>query len=99
MNEEALAHWGAVAPKSNKQNAFNWKKKRTNILRVCLNSYIKRNIKGRSAYFATRTVREQAELVLITVFIDQQFQNGFGVLNEANKSIVMTNSYILYIAN
>ena len=51
---------------------------------------IKCNIKGRYVYFATRTVRKQVELVLIMVFIDQQFENGCGVRNEANESTVVT---------
>jgi hypothetical protein len=80
-----------VAPKSNKQYLFNRAKKGTKILRVCLDSYIKCNIKGRSVYFATGTLRKQVELLLIMVFSDQQFENEFGVPNEANKSTVVTN--------
>jgi len=84
-----LAHWG-LQRQIQTNNVFNRAKKGTKILRVCVDSYIICNIKGRSVYFATRTVRKQVELVLIVVFIDQQFENGFGVLNEANKSTVVT---------
>jgi hypothetical protein len=65
-------------------------------MRVCVDSYIICNIKGRSVYFPTRTVWKQVELVLIMVFIDQQFENGFGVLNEANKSTVVTRTFPSY---
>ena len=66
---------------------------------VCLDSYINCNIKGRSVYFTTGTVRKNVELLLIVVFSDQRFENGFGVPNEPNKSHVMTNCSILYIAS
>jgi len=54
------------------------------------------NIKGRSVYFATKAVRKQVELVLIVVFIDQLFENGFGVRNEANESAVVTQTLPSY---
>jgi len=84
-----VAHWGLLR-QIQTNNASNRSTKGTKILRVYVDGYIKCNIKGRSVYFATRTVRKQVELVLIVVFIDQKFENGFGVPNETNKSTVVT---------